>query len=272
MNFNVKNPIFMSASPFTDGLDNIKMCFSWGIGGVFTKTILIGEKRRSGREYIYISDSNIYNSTTYSKYNEELWLHWLAILYKQAEYFVIPNIWGNDMQNVFDYVVRLEKIGVKIIELGISCPNDIETTSDEQIMWLISKIITYTKVKISVKLVADSDIIKRIAYFVSCGVNIFTISDSFPACYVNRDKIFNVGYSGKGIKAIVLRKILDVKAEFPDITICGGGGIQSYQDIKDYFMVGADYIQLCSVAYTKGGVGIKKIVQDYIEGNKYKSS
>lgn len=60
MNFNVKNPIFMSASPFTDGLDNIKMCFSWGIGGVFTKTIWIGEKRRTGREYIYISDSNIF--------------------------------------------------------------------------------------------------------------------------------------------------------------------------------------------------------------------
>lgn len=256
-------PIFMAASSFTEGLKNIEKCFQCGVGGVVTKTIWIGDKKERKRESIYVENFEVYNSTTYSRYDKQMWIQWLEELCKQKKRLVIPNIWGDNIEKIVDYIIQLDKIGIKIVELGISCPNDKSRFKDNEIYQIIHSALSNTSIDISVKLVADNNVVSRVEGFVNNGIKHFTISDTFPGCYLKNNKVLKVGYSGRAIKPLVLNKIAEIKSAFPDVVVYGTGGIQTIQDIQDYFKIGADLVQLCSIGYVAGYEGIKKVVSDY---------
>lgn len=256
-----ENPIFMSASPFTDGLKKIERCFSWGAGGVFTKTIWIGGRPSIEEERIIVRDREVYNTTTYSGYDSALWLKWLEILARRGR-CVIPNILGRNPEEMVRYAKHLERLGMDLIELGISCPNDGEILSDRQAAAFLKKIHSETKLEVSVKLAADAALLRRLDQLAEAGIRCVTISDALPGYCIKDGKGFYAGYSGAGIKPLVLRKIVEVRRKFPELLIFGAGGIQTAGDVEDYLSAGADYVQLCSVGYTRGIAGIRNILKE----------
>lgn len=256
-----ENPVFMSASPFTDGLEKIERCFSWGVKGVFTKTIWIGGHMPAKEERIVVQDGRVYNTATYSPYNSDIWLEWVDSLIRQGR-CVVPNILGRDPEEMMHYVKRLEKIGVPMIELGISCPNDGEVLSDEEAAGFIQRVCEESAVEITVKLTADTVLLPRIEKFKEAGICGVTVSDALPGYCVKDGIGFCAGYSGAGIKPLVLRKIVEIRGRFSKILIFGAGGIQTREDVGEYLNAGADYVQLCSVGYIRGIAGIRHILEE----------
>jgi dihydropyrimidine dehydrogenase (NAD+) subunit PreA len=64
------------------------------------------------------------------------------------------------------------------------------------------------------------------------------------------------GLSGPLIKPIGLRVVAEI-AMGVDIPICGIGGISTWKDAVEYFMLGAGVVQVCTAAMWEGFSGKK---------------
>ena len=58
------------------------------------------------------------------------------------------------------------------------------------------------------------------------------------------------GYSSKAVKPIALRMVMElatmIRAEFPDRSLSGLGGIESGNDAAQFILLGADTVQVCT--------------------------
>ena len=71
------------------------------------------------------------------------------------------------------------------------------------------------------------------------------------------------GLSGKAIKPIGVRAILDT-SRVVDIPVIGGGGIETGEDVIEYLMAGASAVQLHTLAMRKG----EGVINDILESIK----
>jgi dihydropyrimidine dehydrogenase (NADP+)/dihydropyrimidine dehydrogenase (NAD+) subunit PreA len=73
------------------------------------------------------------------------------------------------------------------------------------------------------------------------------------------------GYSSKAVKPIALRMVMElatmIRAEFPDRTLSGLGGIESGNDAAEFILLGADTVQVCT-GVMKFGYGCVKPMCD----------
>jgi dihydroorotate dehydrogenase subfamily 1 len=69
------------------------------------------------------------------------------------------------------------------------------------------------------------------------------------------------GYSSKAVKPIALRMVMElatmIRAEFPDRTLSGMGGIENGSDAAQFILLGADTVQVCT-GVMKFGYGCVK--------------
>ena len=71
------------------------------------------------------------------------------------------------------------------------------------------------------------------------------------------------GESGKRLKPISLHMVEQTRELFPDMTIIGGGGIYTPEDLKDYENAGADHFSLSTIWFTPWKV--KKLIDSVDE-------
>ncbi len=57
------------------------------------------------------------------------------------------------------------------------------------------------------------------------------------------------GISGKPLKQYSLWAIEEIRSEFPDIILTGGGGVDCVQDVKDYMNAGANHVSVGSILF-----------------------
>ena len=73
------------------------------------------------------------------------------------------------------------------------------------------------------------------------------------------------GYSSKAVKPIALRMVMElatmIRAEFPDRTLSGMGGIENGSDAAQFILLGADTVQVCT-GVMKMGYGCVRQMKD----------
>lgn len=263
----ISNPILISSNSFTDGKDAVKNCLSIGVGGVVTKTIYIGNISKSSSEKIYIVGNNVYNSCLFSRFSGASWLHWFKHDFRNNQN-IIPSLYGENYNYVYEYIEELVSLGVNKIEIGISCPSYERGFSFDHCCTLIEKIKAKYNIQVLVKLCVSEDIVQRIKELAYVNIDGITLSDSIQEKVYWENVLYEMGGSGAKIKPMVTKSISKVRELFPNLIILGVGGIQSVQDISDYFSIGCNYVQLCSVLYVFGIKHTKKIILDYLNLEK----
>lgn len=127
----------------------------------------------------------------------------------------------------------------KHVEINISCPNAKVDYTDY--FYLKRMVERYETVIVKLPPMREQC---RILFdkTYDCGVKYFHLCNTYPT--------LKGGISGKELKTVSLRRIELLKRRIDDITIIGGGGIYTKQDLIDYQNAGADIFSLSTVWLT----------------------
>ena len=165
----------------------------------------------------------------------------------------------------------MEKAGADALELNLSCPHfrlednmGAAIGKDENMAAAITACVKEAvRIPVVVKLTPNASNIQDIARAVVAagadaiaaintvqvltGVDIDTFE---PLPSVNGHTSFG-GYSGIAVKPIGLRCVAQI-AQATDVPVSGIGGITQWQDIVEYFAVGASCVQICTAVMLNG--------------------
>jgi dihydroorotate dehydrogenase (NAD+) catalytic subunit len=169
---------------------------------------------------------------------------------------IVANVFGRTVEEYAEVVRHLEGAeGLAAYELNISCPNvscgGIQFGSDPK---MAAEVVTAARkvrrrplwVKLSPN-VADISAIAKAAE--EAGGDALTVANTYPAMSVDfrsrKSRIGNPtgGLSGRAIKPITLRLVYEASRAVR-IPVIGLGGVDTAEDILEYFVVGASAVQV----------------------------
>ncbi len=169
---------------------------------------------------------------------------------------IIANVFGRTVEEYAEVTRHLEGAdGVAAYELNISCPNvacgGIQFGSNaQQAAQVVAAARRVSRRPLWVKLspnVADIGSIAKAAQ--DAGGDALTVANTYPAMSVDfrthRSRIGNPtgGLSGRAIKPITLRLVYEASRAV-GIPVIGLGGVETAEDVLDYFVVGASAVQV----------------------------
>jgi dihydroorotate dehydrogenase (NAD+) catalytic subunit len=176
---------------------------------------------------------------------------------------IIANVFGRTAEEYAEVVRHLECAdGLAAYELNISCPNvacgGIQFGSDPRMAaGVVAAARKVARRPLWVKLspnVADIGAIAKAAE--EAGGDALTIANTYPAMSVDfrsrRSRIGNPtgGLSGQAIKPISLRLVYEA-SKAVRVPIIGLGGIDTGEDVLEYFLVGASAVQVGTASFAE---------------------
>ncbi len=278
----LKSPIILASGILGVSFSSMKRVINAGAGAVTTKSI--GPKPRKG--YKNPSIIEIYPGTFMNSVGlgnpgiDEFILEIKEI--KENNIPLIVSVFGDTKEVYLEVATKAEKAGADAIEINISCPHA-EVTSIGIDKDLTYKIVKYIKEHLSkplfVKLNPNVTNIGEIALAAEKGgadgvVAINTLTALKIDVNTKRPILSHGsgGLSGKAIHPIAIKKVYDLY-KILKIPIIGCGGIDSWEDVIEFFLAGASAVQIGTALYREIEIikEINKGIIHYLKDNQYKS-
>lgn len=164
---------------------------------------------------------------------------------------VIVNIWGHTIKECVEVARLMETVGVKIIELNISCPNvkeggllfGVDRYETLKIVNAVRRVFTGALI---VKLTPNiTDIVCAANAAKDGGADFLTVANTLRGCAIDiktrRYKLSTIhgGYSGGPVKPVIMSMVTQLTQSKIDLPIIASGGIECGADIVEYAMAGA---------------------------------
>ncbi|MGM9993390.1 MAG: dihydroorotate dehydrogenase [Candidatus Avigastranaerophilus sp.] len=283
--FNIKNPIMTASGTYgyNDEYDDFIDVSS--LGAIVTKAISL--KPREGNKHNRITETKagMINSIGLENVGIEKFLtDKLPVLKKKNIEFVI-NIAGSTIEEYIELAKKCETNKIKAIELNVSCPNVkagcLEFGTDENSLYeLVSQVRKEFTGFLIVKLTPNVTSIEKLglaaqnagADAVSAINTLKGVSIKFN--YFNgrfNKTIVQGGYSGAGIKPVAISAVYRL-SKVIDIPIIGIGGIETLEDVLEFFAAGADAVQVGTANFTHPEIAGKLVreLEEYIIKNGFK--
>lgn len=283
--FNIKNPIMTASGTYgyNDEYDDFIDVSS--LGAIVTKAISL--KPREGNKHNRITETKagMINSIGLENVGIEKFLtDKLPVLKKKNIEFVI-NIAGSTIEEYIELAKKCETNKIKAIELNVSCPNVkagcLEFGTDENSLYeLVSQVKKEFTGFLIVKLTPNVTSIEKLglaaqnagADAVSAINTLKGVSIKFN--YFNgrfNKTIVQGGYSGSGIKPVAISAVYRL-SKVIDIPIIGIGGIETLEDVLEFFAAGADAVQVGTANFTHPEIAGKLVreLEEYIIKNGFK--
>lgn len=278
----IRSPFLLSASPPTDGYDQMKKAYDAGWAGGVMKTAFDNVPIHIPSEYMFV-----YSKETYGNC-DNVSAHPLDRVCKEIKKLVkeYPDrltmgstggpVTGNDAHDKTGWQSNTKKLdhsGAMAIEYSLSCPQGGDGTEGDivsQNAELSAKIIDW------VMEVSDPDIPKlfkltsavtSIYPIVTAIKKVFskypnkkagiTLANSFPTLAFRESSNKNswdegiiVGMSGEAVAPISNLVLANVSKI--DVAVSGNGGPMNYKEAADFLALGVKTVQFCTVAMKDG--------------------
>ncbi len=274
----LKSPIILASGILGVSFSSMKRVFDAGAGTVTTKSI--GPKPRKGYKnpsIIEISPGTFMNSVGLGNPGIKEFISEIKEI-KKHKIPLIVSVFGNTNEVYLDVAIKAENAGADAIEINISCPHA-EVSSIGIDKGLTFEIVKFLKEKLTiplfVKLNPNVTNIVEIALAAEKGgadgvVAINTMSALKIDVNTKRPILSHGsgGLSGKAIQPIAIKKVYDLYKVLK-IPIIGCGGIDSWQDVVEFFLAGASAVQI-GTAFYKGTEIITEInhgITQYLKDN-----
>jgi NADPH-dependent glutamate synthase beta subunit-like oxidoreductase/dihydroorotate dehydrogenase/Pyruvate/2-oxoacid:ferredoxin oxidoreductase delta subunit len=281
----VRSPYLLSASPLTDGFEQVTTAYEHGWAGVIMKTAfdnvpihIPGEYMFTFSPYTYANADNVSGHPLDRVCREvsELIKKWPDRLTMASTGGPVTGNDEHDRQGWQSNTRKLEAAGAMGIEYSLSCPQGGDGTEGDivsQNAALTAKIIDWVMeigspdvpkiFKLTAAVTSIVPILRAIRAVFEKYPNkkaAVTLANTFPTLafrpYVNGDaweKGVVVGMSGEGVTPI---SNLTLATAVPHgVEISGNGGPMDYKAAMDFLALGVTTVQFCTVA-TKHGYGI----------------
>jgi len=280
----IRSPYLLSASPVTDGLEQMNKAYEAGWAGGIMKTAFDNVPIHIPSEYMFSFSTTTYaNSDNVSGHPLDRVCREIEALVKQwPDRLTVGSTGGpvsghdeSDMAGWQSNTRKLEAAGAMGIEYSLSCPQGGDGTEGDivsQNAALTAKIIGW------IMEVGDPDVPKlfKLTAAVTSIVPILrairgvldkypnkkagiTLANSFPtlafrpAAGRKWEEGVIVGMSGEGVTPISYLTLANAAPE--GIEISGNGGPMNYKAAMDFLALGVKTVQFCTIAM-KQGVGI----------------
>ncbi|MFD7580911.1 dihydroorotate dehydrogenase [Kitasatospora sp. NPDC059817] len=267
LGMHLANPVVVGSGLLTDQERNIRRLLDAGAGAVVTKTIHPNPPIGLDERLVRLPTGMI-NSTTYSKRSVEHWVRILRDLTRDG-LPVIASLHADSPAELAELAARVEATGCRALELGISCLNEEDGLDDtpERVHAYTAATRAATRVPFSVKLASGEGLHARAFAAARAGADAVTISDTLPAAAVHPETgdlqlggVF--GYSGPGIKPLVLASLWKLRRAGFTLPVLASGGVQSGRDVHDYLAVGAVAAQVYTALHTDMYPTLTRIVAE----------
>ncbi len=279
---NLKSPIILASGILGVSYSSMKRVMDAGAGAVTTKSIgPIPRKGYKNPSIIEVYPGTFMNAVGLGNPGIDDFIPEIKKI-KEHDIPLIVSVFGDTMETYLDVASKAEKAGADAIEINISCPHAKVSSIgiDKDLTYEIVKFLKKTlSVPLFVKLNPNVTDIGEIALAAEKGgadavVAINTLAALKIDVNTKRPILSygSGGLSGKAIHPISVKKVYDLYKVLK-IPIIGCGGIDSWQDLVEFFLVGASAVQIGTALY-KGTDIIGKInkgVIRYLKDNEYKS-
>ncbi|MEU6482230.1 dihydroorotate dehydrogenase [Streptomyces sp. NPDC047017] len=252
----IADPLIVGSGLLTDQERNIRRLLEKGAGAVVTKTIHPSPPTGLDERILRLPVGML-NSTTYSKRPVG---HWLGVLRSFAEdgLPVIASVHADTPAELADLAEDVEATGCRALELGISCLNEEDGLGDDnpdRVYDYTAETRSRTRVPLAVKLAIGEGLHDRVRAAIAGGADAITVSDTIAGAAVAPGtgdlELGGVyGYSGPGIKPLVLAAIWQLRRRGFDLPILASGGVTGGRDVADYLAVGANAVQVYTALHT----------------------
>lgn len=280
----IKSPYLLSASPLTDGYDQMKIAYEHGWAGGIMKTAFDNVPIHIPAEYMFTFSPLTYaNSDNVSGHPidrvcrevEQLIKEWPDRLTMASTGGPVTGNDEHDKAGWQSNTKKLEASGVMGIEYSLSCPQGGDGTEGDivsQNAALTAKIIDWIMevsdpnipklFKLTAAVTSIVPILRAIRTVLDkypekkAGI---TLANSFPTLGFRpaTGKVWEegvvVGMSGDGVTPISYLTLANAVPE--GIAISGNGGPMNYKAAMDFLALGVKTVQFCTIA-TKEGYGI----------------
>ncbi|WP_447803259.1 hypothetical protein [Pseudomonas serbica] len=262
------SPIIVGSGLLSDQAKNIRQLLAHGAGAVVTKTIYpISEKKHVER--IYAIDTGLLNNTTYSKHSVERWLELLG-QFSHEQLPIIASVHAPCPEELGELAAKIRQVSDCPLELGISCLHADDFTEDtpERVYDYANSVRQQTDSLFSVKLSLGQKLQERVQAAMEGGAQAITLSDTISGMAfdrVNGEAVLGgiCGYSGPGIKPLVLAAIYDLRQRRVNVPIMGSGGVQNGMDVHDFLLAGAETVQVYSALHKDMFLTLRRIIEQY---------
>ena len=281
----LKNPIMTAsgtygyASEYNDFIDVSEL------GAVVTKAISLYP--RAGNKHLRITETKagMINSIGLENVGIEKFIEVKLPELTENNIDFVMNVAGSTL----DEYVKVAKIcddnNIKAIELNVSCPNVkagcLEFGTDENSLFeLVSAVRAVYNGFLIVKLTPNVTSIEKLGIAAQkAGANALSAINTLKGTSIRIDfikgkfykTIVQGGYSGIGIKPVAVGAVSRlVKAV--DIPVIGMGGIETLDDVLEFFAAGAEAVQIGTANFTRPETAGKlvKELEDFITNNGFK--
>ena len=278
-----ENPFFLGSSVVASGYDMIADAFRAGWAGVAYKTITFSDIREVSPRFDQVGKEGtpfigFRNMEQLSVNTPEEDFAILARLKKEFPTKVlIASIMGSDESEWKRLARMAQEAGCDMIECNFSCPHmaakgrgsDVGQNPDlvEQLTRIVKNEVT---IPVIAKMTPNITHIEDPAIAaVNGGADAIAAINTIKSITMKRrseiaGKATLSGYSGKAVKPIAQRFILDMRKDphLKDVPLSGMGGVESWRDALQYIVLGCSNVQVVTSVMQYG----YRIIDDIILG------
>lgn len=290
-----ENPFFLASSVIASSYEMIAKAFSMGWAGVVYKTLTFAKIEEVSPRFDQVGKEG----TPFIGFRnmEQLSVHTpeedFAIMSRLKQEFptkiIVASIMGSDEDEWVRLTRMAEEAGCDMIECNFSCPHmaakgrgsDVGQ-NPEFVRHLTEVVRSVTSLPVIAKMTPNITHIEEPAIAaVEGGADAIAAINTIKSVTMKRrsevaGKATISGYSGKAVKPIAQRFILDMRKDdhLKNVPLSGIGGIESWRDALQYIVLGCSNVQVCTAVMQYGYQIIDDLtlgLQDWMEREGVKS-
>lgn len=284
--FVIKNPIMTASGTYGYVNEFEEFVDVKNLGAVVTKAISLNPREGNNHLRIFEVYGGMINSIGLENVGIQRFLAEKAPVLQDENIEFVINLAGSTQVEYIELARICQSNNIKAIELNVSCPNVksgcLEFGVDEN---SLSELIKSVRQEFSgcliVKLTPNVTCIEKLAETAQkSGADVISAINTVKGLGLKLDfnngkftkKMIQGGMSGRAIKPIALSMIHRLYKTI-DIPIIGMGGIYSFEDMLEFFAVGAQAVQIGTANFTHPTITEKILseLQEFMIKNDYKN-
>ena len=267
-----ENPFFLASSAVCTNYDMVARAFDAGWAGVFYKTICKQDIREVSPRFDAVkSDARFAGFRNMEQLSENPYVMDFDILRRLKQDYptkvVVASVMGQFEEEWAELAQMAEAAGCDAVELNFSCPqmrlagmgSDVGQNPE-----LVTFYTAYVKRAVHIPVIVKmTPNITRItepamgAYF--AGADAISAINTIKSVTMSHNAEVSgnqtlSGYSGRAVKPIALRYILEMRMNdvLKKVELSGIGGIETWRDALEYIQLGCRNVQVCTAVMEYG--------------------
>ncbi|MBQ9186517.1 MAG: NAD-dependent dihydropyrimidine dehydrogenase subunit PreA [Prevotella sp.] len=268
-----ENPFFLASSAVCTNYEMVARAFDAGWAGVFYKTICLQEIREVSPRFDAKHSNGIHgdfygfrNMEQLSENPVEMDFDILRRLKQDyPSKVVIASIMGQTEEEWMRLARMAEAAGCDAVELNFSCPQMKHKGMGSDVGQSPELVKTYTAcVKSAVKIPVIPKMTPNITHIaepaaacVEAGADAISAINTIKSVTMTAEAEVAgqrtiSGYSGRAVRPIALRHVLELAQSIPQTELSGIGGIETWRDALEFIQLGCGNVQVCTAVMQYG--------------------